>query len=72
MPEHAEKGNCMFDYIIKNGNIIDGSTMPTFKGDVGIKGDRISAIGDLSRAHSKETIDATGLVVAPGFILFFF
>jgi len=58
----------MFDILITNGNIIDGSGSRAFEGDVGIKDGRIAAIGELSEAESKETIDAAKLVVAPGFI----
>ncbi len=57
-----------YDVIIKNGQILDGSGNPAFTGDIGIKGDTIAAIGDLKNATGKTEIDATGLVVAPGFI----
>lgn len=58
----------MFDLIIKNGKVIDGAGNPWFKADVGITGQRISAIGRLSAEKASEIIDATGLVVSPGFI----
>jgi len=57
-----------FDIIIKNGQIIDGSGLASYTGDVGINGDTIAAIGDLKGAKGNLEIDATGLVVAPGFI----
>jgi len=58
-----------FDLIIKNGTLIDGTgKTPAFIADVGINGDRIEAIGDLSQAQATTTIDATDHVVAPGFI----
>jgi len=57
-----------FDVVIVNGKIIDGSGNPWYLGDVGIRGDRIAAIGKLASASAKRRIDATGLVVAPGFI----
>lgn len=57
-----------FDVLIKNGQIIDGSGNPSFIGDVGINADTIAAIGSLENASGKLEIDATGLVVAPGFI----
>lgn len=57
-----------FDVLIKNGQIIDGSGNPSFIGDVGINADTIAAIGSLENARGKLEIDATGLVVAPGFI----
>jgi N-acyl-D-amino-acid deacylase len=57
-----------FDFIIRNGNIYDGSGSPHFTGDVAIQADTIVAIGDLQDAVGKKEIDAQGLVVAPGFI----
>lgn len=57
-----------FDVIIKNGQIIDGSGSPSYIGDVGINADTIAALGTLKNATGKLEIDATGLVVAPGFI----
>jgi dihydroorotase/N-acyl-D-amino-acid deacylase len=57
-----------YDVIIRNGKIIDGSGGPWASEDVGIRGDRIVAIGKLNAAHGKKEIDARGLVVAPGFI----
>jgi dihydroorotase/N-acyl-D-amino-acid deacylase len=57
-----------FDVVIVNGRIVDGTGSPWFRGDVGIVGDRIAAIGDLSSASAKTRIDASGLAVAPGFI----
>src|SRR5260370_866948 len=57
-----------YDLIIKNGRIVDGSGKPAFAGDVAIKGDRIVRVGDLGGATAKRVIDATGQVVAPGFI----
>jgi len=58
----------MFDVIIKNGKVIDGAGNPWFKADVGITGQRISAIGRLGAEKASEIIDATGLVISPGFI----
>ena len=57
-----------FDIIIKGGTVYDGSGRPPRRADVGIKGDRIAAVGNLSRASSPTIIDATGQAVAPGFI----
>jgi N-acyl-D-amino-acid deacylase len=58
----------MFDLIIANATVIDGSGDPAIRADLGIIGERIDAIGDLSSAEAKRTIDAEGLVAAPGFI----
>jgi N-acyl-D-amino-acid deacylase len=58
-----------FDILIKNGTLIDGTgKTPAYVADVGIKNDCIDAIGNLSQAQASTTIDATGHVVAPGFI----
>ena len=57
-----------FDLLIAGGRIVDGSGAPWFYADVGIKGDRIAAIGQLKAATATTRVDAAGLVVAPGFI----
>ncbi len=57
-----------YDIIIKNGQIVDGSGEASFVGDIGINADTIAAIGTLQYAKGKIEIDASGLVVAPGFI----
>ena len=57
-----------FDVLITGGRIVDGTGAPWYRGDVGITGDRITAIGQLAGRTAKTTIDATNLVVAPGFI----
>ncbi len=57
-----------FDLVIINGHIIDGTCSPWYSGDVGIRDGKIAAIGNLSAAPRKRTIDAAGKVVAPGFI----
>src|ERR1700740_1982890 len=57
-----------FDLIITNGHIIDGTGSPWYSGDVGIRDGKIAAIGNLTAAPRKRTIDAVGKVVAPGFI----
>ena len=56
------------DLLIKRGRVVDGSGRAGYVADVGIKGDRIVSIGDLSKATATRTIDVQGLVVAPGFI----
>jgi N-acyl-D-amino-acid deacylase len=57
-----------FDIVITNGHIIDGTGSPWYSGDVGIRDGKVAAIGNLSAAPRKRTIDAGGKVVAPGFI----
>ncbi len=57
-----------FDVILKGGWIVDGSGNPRYRGDVAIRGDRIAAVGFLGQATAHDTIDVSGLVVAPGFI----
>ncbi len=57
-----------FDVVISNGHVVDGTGAPWFRGDVGIQGDQIKAIGDLSAASARTRIDASSLVIAPGFI----
>ena len=57
-----------YDVVITGGRIVDGTGAPWFAADLGIRGDRIVAIGNLKAAVAKTKIDATGLVVAPGFI----
>lgn len=57
-----------FDLLIRGGQVLDGSGGPARRADVGITGDRIRAVGDLSAATAATVIDARGLVVTPGFI----
>jgi N-acyl-D-amino-acid deacylase len=57
----------VYDVLIRNGRIIDGTGSPWYAGDVGIRGGRIAAIGTLGGA-ARRTVDAAGMVVAPGFI----
>lgn len=58
-----------YDMLIKNGRVVDGSGNPWFYADIGIKGDRIALVGVApAKATARSTIDATGLIVAPGFI----
>lgn len=57
-----------FDLIVRGGEVIDGTGQPPRRADVGVVGDRITAIGDLAAAPAGRVIDATGLAVAPGFI----
>ena len=57
-----------YDLIIRHGHIIDGTGSPWYSGDLGIRDGRIAAIGALSNVPAPKTIDAAGMVVAPGFI----
>jgi len=57
-----------YDLVIRNGKIVDGSGSAGYPGDIAIKDDRIAKIGNLSQATATRTIDARGLVIAPGFI----
>ncbi len=56
-----------YDLVIKNGTVVDGSGMPRFRADVGVSRGKIARIGRI-RDAAKETLDAEGHVVAPGFI----
>ena len=58
----------VFDTIIRGGTVYDGTGTPGRVTDVGIRGDRIAAVGDLSGSTAPSVIDAQGLAVAPGFI----
>ena len=66
-PPRSEE-NATFDVLIRNGHIIDGAGGPWYAADIGIRGDRIAAIGKLGDAHAAKVIDASGRVVSPGFI----
>lgn len=58
----------MFDLIVHGGTVIDGTGAPRFRADVGIRGGRIAAVDLLQAAEARRRIDATGRIVAPGFI----
>lgn len=57
-----------FDLLIAGGDVLDGSGAPAIRADVGVIDDRVVAVGDLTGASAGVTVDATGMVVAPGFI----
>jgi N-acyl-D-amino-acid deacylase len=57
-----------YDIIIKGGYVVDGSGNPWYKGDIAVKGDKIACISRYIEPESEHVIDATGFVVAPGFI----
>jgi dihydroorotase/N-acyl-D-amino-acid deacylase len=65
---HAQGPPARVDVLIRNGRIVDGTGAPWYRGDVAIAGDRIAAVGPSTGATAATTIDATNLVVAPGFI----
>ena len=57
-----------YDVLIRNGTVYDGSGAAGTAADLGIRGGKVVAVGDLTSAQAKLNIDATGLAVAPGFI----
>ena len=57
-----------FDIVIKNGHILDGTGNPWYAADIGIRGDKIVAIGQLDATSADTTVDASGRIVSPGFI----
>jgi N-acyl-D-amino-acid deacylase len=65
-PEDVPGRTC--DIVIRNGRIIDGTGSPWYSGDIGIEDGKVMAIGNLAAGQSKRIIDASGMVVAPGFI----
>jgi N-acyl-D-amino-acid deacylase len=58
----------LFDLLLRGGTLVDGTGHPRRKDDVAIADDRIAAVGQLAGATARDTIDATGLCVAPGFV----
>src|SRR5881398_408798 len=62
------RGTGSYDVLLRGGWIVDGSGNPRHRGDVAIAGDRIGGVGFLNGAQARETLDVSGLVVAPGFI----
>ena len=57
-----------FDLIVRGGEVIDGTGQAPRRADVGVVGDRITVVGDLTGVNAGRVIDATGLIVSPGFI----
>jgi N-acyl-D-amino-acid deacylase len=64
----SHRADDSFDVLIANGRVVDGTGNPWFRADVGIRGDRIAAIGKLANASARLTLDAADKVVSPGFI----
>ena len=58
----------LFDVIIRGGTVYDGTGSPGRRADVGIRGDRIAAVGDLAGGQASNVVEAAGLAVSPGFI----
>ena len=58
----------LFDLLIRNASVVDGTGAPRYPGDIGIRGDRIARIGDLAAARGTVEIDLGGRIAAPGFI----
>src|SRR3990167_9981228 len=57
-----------FDLVVRNGMIVDGSGLPRYRGDIGIKDGRSGEVGRLDGVAASETLDAEGHVVTPGFV----
>jgi len=68
LPTFAAAQRPDYDFIISGAHMVDGTGAPWVEGDIAIAGDRIVAIGDLSKASTRKRLDAKGLVVSPGFI----
>jgi N-acyl-D-amino-acid deacylase len=68
LPAFATAQGPDYDFIISGAHMVDGTGAPWVEGDIAIAGDRIVAIGDLSKASARKRLDAKGLVVSPGFI----
>ncbi len=57
-----------YDLVIKSGRVVDGTGVPWFQADIAVQDGRIAKIGRIAADDARETIDAAGLIVAPGFI----
>ena len=68
IPTLARAQGEVYDVVIRNGRVIDGTGSPWYAADVGIRDGRIAAIGMLEGVAARRTVDAAGMVVAPGFI----
>lgn len=67
-PLAAWTGGVHYDLILKNGLVVDGSGLPPYRADVAVLGGKIAKIGALDPAQAGDVVDASGMVVAPGFI----
>src|SRR5260221_14167009 len=68
MSERSKGGAVTFDRVIKGGMILDGRNFPRYRADIGIRHGRIDTIGRIPTSDGAEVIDASGLIVAPGFV----
>jgi len=57
-----------FDIVIRGGDVLDGTGSQSIRADIGIRDGKIAAIGNLEGSESRQTLDATGMIVSPGFI----
>src|ERR1019366_1023188 len=64
---NASSQDAVYDLVLRNGKIVDGTGNPWFYADLAVKGDKIAALGKIA-GKGKREIDAKGLIVAPGFI----
>lgn len=67
-PKQGADGGAAYDLILRNGVVYDGLGGPGVRADVGVRGDRVAFVGDLSRERAKESLDVSNLAVSPGFI----
>jgi N-acyl-D-amino-acid deacylase len=67
-PSTTARPGIALDLVVRGGSVLDGAGRPAFRADVGVVAGRIVQIGDLSRDNAATVIDASGLIVAPGFI----
>jgi N-acyl-D-amino-acid deacylase len=65
---HQSPADEPFDLLLEGGRVLDGTGNPWFPADIGIRGGRIAAVGNLAGRKADRTLDVSGLVVAPGFI----
>lgn len=68
LPQPVEAAEPEYDLVIRGGRVIDGTGNPWFHGDVAVRGDKLVAVGRVPEGKAKRTLEAKGLIVAPGFI----
>jgi N-acyl-D-amino-acid deacylase len=67
-PVRSESQSTPYDLLIRNARVIDGSGKPAFKADIAIKDGKIARLGRINASEARQTVDAKGQIVAPGFI----